>query len=147
MANLGLMKIEDFKTERSQRQIAWLVLFCGLSAAGFGLFGIWIQGNFWDITTNYLAMADTLLHSEVVESFCLPSIVTLLGGLAIAWVILASRLTGKYSPKWRNSAFIIFVVVYVLAVFIPAKIAGDKMWVKALQVEKQYNTPVGVAGK
>ena len=138
------MKIEDFKTEKCQRQIAWLVLFCGLSAIGFGLAGIWMQEMFWGITTNYLAMADQILHSEVVESFCLPTIVTSVGGLAIAWVILASKLTEKFSSKQKNFVFVVFAVAYVVAAFIPAKIAGDKMWNKAQEVERKYNTPRSV---
>ena len=141
------MKIEDFKTESAQRQIAWLVLACGFAATGFGLFGIWLQGSFWDISTNYLVMADQLLHSEVVESFCLPAIVTSAGGLTVTWVILASKLTEKFSSKQKNLTFLVFAFIYVVAVFVPAKIAGDKMWSKAQEVEKKYNTPRSVETK
>jgi hypothetical protein len=89
-------------------------------------------------------MADQLLHSEVVESFCLPTIVASVGGLAITWVILASKLTQRFSSKRKNLIFTVFAVVYVIAVFIPAKIAGDKMWNKAQEVERKYNTPHSV---
>jgi hypothetical protein len=138
------MKSEDLKAQRHQRQIAWFVLVYGFVVMCGGVFGIWMQGEFWDISTNYLAMADQLLHSEVVESFCLPTIVTSLGGLAIAWVILASKLTEKYSSKRKNLIFMIYAAVYVVAVFVPAKIAGDKMWNKAKEVEQKYNTPRSV---
>ena len=100
-----------------------------------------MQGEFWDISTNYLVMADQILHSEVVESFCLPAIVTSIGGLAFAWVILASKLTEKLPSKRKNFVFIFFVIVYVVAIFGPAKIAGDKMWNKALKAEQKFNTP------
>ena len=142
------MKIFDSKTEKGQRQIAWLVLFYGLLLMAGGLFGVWVQGLFWDVATNYLVMADQLLHSEVVESFCLPTIVTSVGGFAIAWVILASRLTEKFSSKRRNFIFVVFAAVYVLAVFVPAKIAGDKMWSKAMKIEQKYNqAPTKAVGK
>ena len=137
------MTTED-KTGSNQKQIAWLVLVVGFLVISFGLFGVWLQSEFWDISTNYLVMEDQVLHSEVVESFCLPTIVTSIGGLAVAWVILASKLMGKFSLKQRNIIFVIFVFVYVLAVFIPAKIAGDKMWKKALEAERKYNTPRSV---
>jgi hypothetical protein len=138
------MKSEDIKTQKRQRQIAWFVLIYGFVVMGGGIFGIWMQGMFWDVSANYLVMADQLLHSEVVESFCLPTIVTSVGGLAIAWVILASKLTERFSSKRKNLIFVVFVVVYVVAVFVPAKIAGSKMWSKAQEVERKYNTPRSV---
>ena len=142
------MKILDSKTEKGQRQIAWLILFYGLLLIAGGLFGVWMQEMFWDVSTDYLVMADQLLHSEVVESFCLPTIVTSVGGFAIAWVILASKLTEKISFKQRNFFFVVFALIYVLAVFVPAKIAGDKMWSKAVKIEQKYNqAPIKPVGK
>lgn len=134
----SLVKFKGFSTESGQRQAARFVLFLGLCATGIGLAGVWMQGLFWDVSTNYLALRGQILHSEVVMSFCLPTIVTAAGGLAIAWVILASKLTEKFSSTQRNQAFIIFAFIFVLAVFVPAKVAGDKMWNKALEEDRKF---------
>jgi len=138
------MENGNSKTENNQWQVAWLLLVSGLAAFCFKLSGIWLQGEFWDIPTNYLVMADQLLHSEVVESFCLPTMVTSVGGLAIAWVILASKLAEKFSNKRKDLAFMVFALVYVVAVFVPAKIAGDKMWNKAQKVLQKHSAPRSV---
>jgi len=79
-----------------------------------------------------------------VESFCLPTIVTSAGGLAVAWVILASTLTEKWSSRQKNLVFVVFAIAWVIVVFVPAKMAGDKMWTKAQEVEQKYNAPRSV---
>ena len=136
------MKIEGLKTERSQRQIAYLAaysgLFFGLLAMGAGIFGVWLQGGGMDDPTRYLSIADSLLPSEVIMGICLPAMVTTAGGLAIAWVILASKLTEKRSAKWKNLIFATFAIIYVIAIFIPGKIMGDKIWAKAAKAEAEY---------
>jgi len=96
-------------TARDRVMLSWLALVIGLLLTLGGLVGVWLQGRFY---RGGFPTAATL--GEVRSAFTLPAMITALGSLTIAGVILASRITSSWSPGRRLAVFICFGV-FVLA--------------------------------
>ncbi len=109
------MKI-DLKSERSQRQIGYLLLGAGLIAVAGGVFGVWMQGRTMYEGTPLHLIYDALCPEDVYLSICLASLVTSIGVLLLSWVILASKLTEKFSAIKRNVLFTAFAVICLVAI-------------------------------
>ena len=131
------MKI-DLKSERSQRQIGQLVLVAGLIAVAGGVIGIWMQGRtMYDGTPLHL-IHDVLCPEDVYLSICLASLATSVGILLLSWVILASKLTGKFSATKKNVLFAAFAIVLLAAIMVASKIATDQDWARASAAANKY---------
>ena len=80
-------------------------------------------------------------------SVTLASLAISIGGFSLSWVILASKLTEKFSAAKRNSLFVIFAIVFLAAIMIASTIATDQDWARAKAAEADYfnglktNTP------
>ncbi len=140
------MKI-DFKSERSQRQIGYLALIGGLIAIAGGIFGVWMQGRAMYSGDSLVNIADVLCPQDIYASVCLASLAISIGSFSLSWVILASKLTEKFSATKRNILFVVFVIVFLLAIMIASKIATNQDWSAAKVAETEYfkslqtNTP------
>lgn len=131
------MKI-DFKSERSQRQIGYLGLVGGLIAAAGGIFGVWMQGRTMYDGESLVNIADVLCPQEIYLSICLASLAISIGGFSLSWVILASKLTERFSAAKRNILFAIFVAVFLAAILIASKIATDQDDARAQAAAADY---------
>jgi hypothetical protein len=128
----------DFKSERSQRQIGYLALIGGLTAGAGGIFGVWMQGRTMYSGDSLVNIADALCPQDIYLSVCLASLAILIGGFSLSWVILASKLTEKFSAARRNICFVVFTIVFLMAIIIASKIATDQDWAKATAAEADY---------
>jgi len=137
----------DFKSERSQRQIGYLALIGGCVAITDGFFGLWMQGRTMYEGDSLLSIADSLCPEDIYLSVCLTSLVISMGILSLAWAILASKLTEKFSVTKRNIMFAAFAVVCLVVIMVVSKIATDQDWARAKVAEDEYfkkmqtNTP------
>jgi archaellum biogenesis protein FlaJ (TadC family) len=92
-------------------------------------------------------IADCLCPEDIYLSICLPSLVILIGSLLISWVILASKLTEKFSATKRNVLLAVFAIAFLTALVVSSKIATDQDWARARAAEDDYfkrmktNTP------
>ena len=140
------MKVE-FKSERSQRQVGYVALIGGLTAVAGGIFGVWMQGRTMYEGDSLVNIADVLCPEEIYLSVTLASLAISIGGFSLSWVILASKLTEKFSAAKRNSLFVIFAIVFLAAIMIASTIATDQDWARAKAAEADYfnglktNTP------
>ena len=140
------MKVE-FKSERSQRQVGYVALIGGLTAVAGGIFGVWMQGRTMYEGDSLVNIADVLCPEEIYLSVTLASSAISIGGFSLSWVILASKLTEKFSAAKRNSLFVIFAIVFLAAIMIASTIATDQDWARAKAAEADYfnglktNTP------
>ena len=128
----------DLKSERSQRQIGYLALIGGLIAIVGGIFGVWVQGRAMYSGDSLVNIADVLCPQEIYLSVCLASLAISIGGFSLSWVILASKLTEKFSATKRNILFVVFAIVFLMAIMIDSKIATDQDWGRASSAADQY---------
>jgi hypothetical protein len=137
----------EFKSERSQRQVGYVALIGGLTAVAGGIFGVWMQGRTMYEGDSLVNIADVLCPEEIYLSVTLASLAISIGGFSLSWVILASKLTEKFSAAKRNSLFVIFAIVFLAAIMIASTIATDQDWARAKAAEADYfnglktNTP------
>jgi len=128
----------DLKSERSQRLISYLVLFTGVVVVAGGVFGIWMQGRTMYNDMPLHVIYDVLCPEDVYLSICLASSVTSVGILLLSWVILASKLTEKFSATKRNVLFASFAIVLLTAIMVASKIATDQDWARAKAATDEY---------
>lgn len=107
------------------------ILLLGVGLCLVGIFGVWLQSPFWEVTVNQPAMADMLIVSDVVMSFALPAMVTTLGGCLMSWVILASDLAERRWPNRKTRLFLVFTAAYLVLLFVSAQTGGSRLWEKA----------------
>ena len=100
----------------------WFILVIGLLLALSGLFGIWLQGRFYD---GGFPTAATV--GEVRDAFTWPAANTTAGSLFIAAVILASPLTASWTAKRRLAVFVVFTVLVITACFVCGYFAGSQV--------------------
>ena len=81
-----------------------------------------------------------MIGPDVVLSFTLPALTTTSGALLISWVVLNSPLFVRLETRARNRVFLVFAILYLVAICIPAKIAGDRLWAHSSDaLKKQLN--------
>jgi hypothetical protein len=106
--------------------------FQALSAAGLGLgtmatligiFGIWLQGQFYGVGVGWYQAT----QKEVAYAFILPCAVTVFGCLLVAPVILCSPITAKWSVKRRSAVYFLFAVSVLALCTIAGLIAAAKV--------------------
>jgi hypothetical protein len=128
----------DFESERSQRQIGYLVLVTGGIAAAGGIFGLWMQGRIMYDGTSLHMIADVLCPEDIYASICLPSLVIVVGGLLLSWTILASKLTDRFSPTKRNILFSAVAFILLIGIIVVSKIATKQDWARASAAADEY---------
>jgi hypothetical protein len=102
---------------------AWLLvcLVGSLLTAG-GLFGVWLQGRFYD---GGFPTAATV--GEVRDAFTWPTAFTTAGSLVLAAVILISPLTASWTTTRRLVGFISFALFVIAACFVCGYFAGSRV--------------------
>lgn len=99
---------------------AWLfVALIGLLLMAGGLFGVWLQGRFYE---GGFPTAATI--GEVRDAFTWPTAFTSAGSLILAAVILVSPLTVTWSVKRRLSVLGLFALFVLVACFIAGHFAA-----------------------
>jgi len=83
-------------------------------------------------------IADALCPQDIYLSVCLASLVILIGGFSLSWVILASKLTVKFTATKKNILFVVFTIVFLMAIMIASKIAANQAWARAQAAEANY---------
>lgn len=81
-----------------------LITFVGVVLSLCGMFGVWLQGDFWKVFIN-------ATESEVQLALSLPVMFNFLGGV----LITSSISMGPFTEKWTASSRLIFLSVYGLA--------------------------------
>lgn len=100
----------------------WFVALFGLVLTAGGLFGVWLQGHFYE---GGLRTAATV--GEVRSASIWPTAFTTAGSLVVAMVILASPLTSSWPTSRRYVAFITFGLLVLLACTVCGHLAGSRV--------------------
>lgn len=100
----------------------WFVSVVGAVLTASGLFGVWLQGPFFE---HGVPTAATV--GEVRAAFTWPTAVTTAGSLVIAAVILASPLTSSWTMSRRYVAFFIFALLVLVACGVCGHLAGSRV--------------------
>jgi hypothetical protein len=100
----------------------WFVSLIGAVLTASGLFGIWLQGPFYE---GGFRTAATV--SEVRAAFTWPTAVTTAGSLVLAAIILASPLTSSWPTRRRYLAFISFGLFVLLACILCGHLAASRV--------------------
>jgi hypothetical protein len=109
-------------TPRDRKILAWIALVVGAGLTAGGLFGVWLQGRFYE---GGFPTAATV--GEVREAFTWPTAFTTAGSLIVAAVILSSPLTGSWPTSRRFATFVIFAVLVLVACTVCGHFAGSRV--------------------
>lgn len=109
-------------TPRDRKILSWIVLVVGALVTAAGLFGVWLQGPFYE--GGFPAVATV---EEVRGAFTWPTAFTTAGSLMVAAAILASPLTASWPTSRRLAAFIFFALLVLVACTICGHIAGSRV--------------------
>ena len=100
----------------------WFVSLIGFALTAGGLFGVWVQGRFYE---RGFPTAATV--SEVRQAFTWPTAFTTGGSRVVATVILSSPLTASWPRSRRVGAFVAFALVILMASFVCGHLAGSRV--------------------
>jgi len=100
----------------------WFVSLVGIVLTAGGLFGVWLQGRFYE---GGFPTAATV--GEVRDAFTWPTAFTTAGSLVVAAVILASPLTSSWPMSRRYVAFVTFALLVLVACAICGHFAGSRV--------------------
>jgi len=105
-------------TARDRKKFSWIALVGGVLLTAGGIFGIWVQGLFYQG-----GFPTPATFGEVRLAFTLPAAVTTLGSMVVSGVLFASSLTASWSQRKRLAVFIGFGVIVVLGCVICGHLA------------------------
>lgn len=117
-AKISLISI----SARDRRILAWIALVVGALLTAGGLFGVWLQGMFYE---GGIRTAATF--GEVRAAFTWPTMFTTLGTLMVSGVLLESPLTATWSSRGRLVAFICFGAFVLAASVICGHLATSRV--------------------
>ena len=100
----------------------WFVALVGFGLTTGGLFGVWLQGRFYE---GGFPTAATV--GEVRNAFTGPTAFTTAGSLVVAAVILASPLTSSWPTSRRYVAFVAFALLVLVACTVYGHFAGSRV--------------------
>ena len=100
----------------------WFVSLVGVVLTAGGLFGVWLQGRFYDGGFPTAATVD-----EVRQAFTWPTAFTTSGSLIVAAAILASPLTATWPSSRRVVAFVVFALLVLVACTVCGHLAGSRV--------------------
>jgi hypothetical protein len=95
----------------------------GSMATLAGIFGIWLQGEFYGVGVGWYQAT----QEEVALAFILPCAVTVFGCLMIAPVILCSPIGAKWSVKRRATVYLLFAATVLALCTIAGLVAAAKV--------------------
>jgi hypothetical protein len=99
-----------------------LVALVGLLLTAGGLFGVWLQGSFYESGFPTSATVD-----EVRAAFTWPTAFTTAGSLVLAVIILASPLTAPWTAKRRFVWFGVLAFLVLAACFVCGYLASHRV--------------------
>jgi hypothetical protein len=100
----------------------WFVSLVGVLLTAGGLFGVWLQGRFYE---GGFPTAATV--GEVRAAFTSPTAFTTAGSLVVGAVILASPLTSSWPTSRRYIAFVAFALLVLVACTVCGHVAGSRV--------------------
>ena len=109
-------------TGRDRKVLAHLVLIFGLFLTLAGLFGVWLQGRFYE-----RGFPTAATFGEVRLAFTGPTTFAMLGSLLVSWALLSSPVTAAWSARRRFMAFCCFGVFVLLVAAICGHMATSKV--------------------
>jgi len=109
-------------TQRDQKIVAWIALAVGALLASGGVFGVWLQGRFYE---GGFPTAATV--GEVRAAFTWPTAFTTAGSFVVSAVILSSPLTASWPTSRRFGAFVAFALVVLVACTVCGHLAGSRV--------------------
>jgi hypothetical protein len=108
-------------TERDRKILSWVALLAGVVLTTSGLFGVWIQGLFYQG-----GFPTPATFGEVRMAFTLPAAVTTLGSMIVAGVLFASSITAAWSPR-KLVVFVCFGIFVLLACAVAGHLATTRI--------------------
>jgi len=96
----------------------WLILLTGVGMTLAGLFGVWLQGPFYNGGFPTAATFD-----EIHVAFTWPTAFTACGGMLLTTVILVSPFTRAWNQRGRFVVLAVFVFLLLLACHIAGLLA------------------------
>ena len=100
----------------------WFVALIGAVFTAGGLFGVWLQGRFYD---GGFPTAATI--GEVRQAFTWPTAFTTAGSVILAAVILASPLTTAWPSSRRVVVFVVFALLVLVDCTVCGHLAGSRV--------------------
>jgi hypothetical protein len=105
-------------TPSDQKTLAKIGLTLGTLLVVVGIFGIWLQGPFYQTW-------EALANQDLALSFVLPAAVTSSGCLLLAPVLLCSPLTAKWTAERRTLTYIGFFLGVIALIVLAGRIAAS----------------------
>jgi hypothetical protein len=109
-------------TQRDRKILAWIVLVVGVLLTAGGVFGVWLQGRFYE---GGFPTAATV--GEVRDAFTWPTAFTTAGSLVVAAVILSSPLTSSWQTSRRLATFVAFALFVLVACTVCGHFAASRV--------------------
>ena len=109
-------------TARDRRILSWIVLSGGLLLTAGGIFGVWVQGLFYQG-----GFPTAATFGEVQMAFTLPVATTTLGSMLVSWVVFVSSCTASWSPRKRVGVFICFGFIVMLGCVVCGQLATARV--------------------
>lgn len=109
-------------TQRDRKILAWIALVIGALLTAGGVFGVWLQGWFYE---GGFPTAATV--GEVRDAFTWPTAFTTAGSLVVTAVILSSPLTSSWSTSRRLATFVTFALLVLVACTVCGHLAGSRV--------------------
>jgi hypothetical protein len=100
----------------------WLILLSGALLTGLGLFGVWLQGSFYEG-----GFPTPATVGEVRAAFTWPTAFTTAGSMIVVAVIMASPLTNSWPTRRRLVGFAVFGLTVLIACFVCGYFAGNRV--------------------
>jgi hypothetical protein len=122
-------------------QASIFALVCGVVFLLGGLFGVYYQGPFW--ASGPVAVMNP---DEDALALGLPAGVTLAGAFLMSYVILASALTTRWTPRKRAVVFAVFASGVLTACGLAAWLAGQIVARRLQTTEAPPNPAVALDG-
>ena len=106
---------------QDQKPLAYIALITGLILTAGGLFGVWLQGIFYEGTLEPYTV------DEVRLAFIMPTIVTTIGCMFVATVTLVSPLTEPWTKKRRVALVALFASLVLGICIMCGHLAGSRV--------------------
>ncbi|MGB0579660.1 MAG: hypothetical protein ACPGVU_08170 [Limisphaerales bacterium] len=99
----------------------------GLLVYAIGVFGTWLQGEFWWVTFGKFSDADRSTLSDTRMAMCLPELFVLVSGL----IMSSSFFVFVEGKKHKDLLILSFIALLALPVWITGSIAGSNLFSKS----------------
>lgn len=113
-------------TQTEKQQLTYGFLVFGLMLNGGGVYGVWLQGDFWGQLGG--CIRGNLNTDELHLVLGLPAGVTVAGALLVSWAVLGSPPVQEWTPKRRNVVFGCYAALLIAAISCAAVLGGHHLW-------------------